>query len=201
MSSPLRVFFQFSITFSRVAWSILDCARRTSTFLSCAFREQEDDQAARLTILRPRVARAQKINQAPYPHSSKLARLVPWEWHPCWFHCGRRARPCYFPEPLFRRSGQGCPRLRESDEHSFIVRVLRARRAPGRFLRSLLREQGISTGVIPSHLLGRVLLGVSKITITGQGKIRFTPLMRVFKIPRFLDVNRFESQAVESPID
>ena len=43
MSSPLRVFFQFSITFSRVAWSILDCARRTSTFLSCAFREQEDD--------------------------------------------------------------------------------------------------------------------------------------------------------------
>jgi hypothetical protein len=34
------------ISFSRVAWSILDCARRTSTFLSCAFREQEDDQAA-----------------------------------------------------------------------------------------------------------------------------------------------------------
>jgi len=30
---------------SRVAWLILDCARRTSTFLSCAFREQEDDQA------------------------------------------------------------------------------------------------------------------------------------------------------------
>jgi len=28
----------------RVAWSILDCARRTSTFLSCAFREQEDDR-------------------------------------------------------------------------------------------------------------------------------------------------------------
>jgi predicted GNAT superfamily acetyltransferase len=27
---------------------ILDCARRTSTFLSCAFREQEDDQAAHL---------------------------------------------------------------------------------------------------------------------------------------------------------
>ena len=107
--------------------------------------------------------------------------------------------------PIFLTSrlggGQGCPLLRASNEHSFIVRVLRARRAPGRFLRSLLREQGISTGVIPSHLLGRVLLGVSKITITGQGKIRFTPLMRVFKIPRFLDVNRFESQAVESPID
>ena len=44
MSSPLRVFFQFSVTFSRAAWSILDCARRTSTFLSCAFREQEDDR-------------------------------------------------------------------------------------------------------------------------------------------------------------
>ena len=29
----------------KVAWSILDCARRTSTFLSCAFREQEDGQA------------------------------------------------------------------------------------------------------------------------------------------------------------
>ena len=29
----------------RVAWAILDYARRTSTFLSCAFHEQEDDQA------------------------------------------------------------------------------------------------------------------------------------------------------------
>ncbi len=33
------------LSLHRVAWSILDCARRTSTFLSCAFREQEDDQA------------------------------------------------------------------------------------------------------------------------------------------------------------
>ena len=31
-------------------------------------------------------------------------------------------------------SGQGCPLLRASDEHILIVRVLRARRAPGRFL-------------------------------------------------------------------
>ena len=31
-------------------------------------------------------------------------------------------------------SGQGCPLLRASDEHSFIVHVLRARRAPGRSL-------------------------------------------------------------------
>ena len=28
-----------------VAWLILNCARRTSTFLSCAFREQEGNQA------------------------------------------------------------------------------------------------------------------------------------------------------------
>src|ERR1051325_11525040 len=35
-----------TISFSRAAWSILDCARRTSTFLSCAFREQEDDESA-----------------------------------------------------------------------------------------------------------------------------------------------------------
>ena len=34
----------------RAAWLILDCARRTSTFLSCAFREQEDDQAAHLML-------------------------------------------------------------------------------------------------------------------------------------------------------
>jgi hypothetical protein len=49
MCLPLRI---FSPT-SRVAWSILDCARRTSTFLSCAFREQEDDQTTPL-FPRPR---------------------------------------------------------------------------------------------------------------------------------------------------
>src|SRR5438128_41443 len=31
-------------------------------------------------------------------------------------------------------SGRGCPQLRASNEHSFTVRVLRARRAPGRSL-------------------------------------------------------------------
>ena len=30
-----------------MAWLILDCARRTSTFRACAFREQEDDQVTR----------------------------------------------------------------------------------------------------------------------------------------------------------
>src|SRR6185295_19093377 len=38
-------------------------------------------------------------------------------------------------------SGRGFPRLRTSDEHSFIVRVLRARRAPGRSLPILLRPR------------------------------------------------------------
>jgi hypothetical protein len=38
--------FPNSLAYSpRVAWSILDCARRTSTFRACAFREQEDDKA------------------------------------------------------------------------------------------------------------------------------------------------------------
>ena len=37
---------------------------------------------------------------------------------------------------FLRRSGQGCPLLRASNEHSFTVRVLRARKAPGRSLHS-----------------------------------------------------------------
>ena len=35
---PLRASSQFLISFSRVAWSILDGGRRTSTFLSCGWR-------------------------------------------------------------------------------------------------------------------------------------------------------------------
>ena len=38
-------------------------------------------------------------------------------------------------------SGRGCPLLRASNEHSFTVRVLRARRAPGRSLSILLRPR------------------------------------------------------------
>jgi len=45
---------KFLNSFSKVACSILDCACRTSTFLSCAFREQEDDQATLLILLCPR---------------------------------------------------------------------------------------------------------------------------------------------------
>src|SRR5438105_1230267 len=39
---------------------------QASTFLSCAFREQENDQATHPTLLRPRVARAQKLI-SPHP--------------------------------------------------------------------------------------------------------------------------------------
>ena len=38
-------------------------------------------------------------------------------------------------------SGRGCPLLRASNEHSFTVRVLRARRAPGYSLPILLRPR------------------------------------------------------------
>ena len=60
----LRALSQSPISFSRVASLILDCARRTTTFLSCAFREQEDGQAALPVLLRPRIARARTINQS-----------------------------------------------------------------------------------------------------------------------------------------
>jgi len=46
VDSQLRASSQSHTSFSWVAWLILECARRTSTFLSCAFREQEDDQVA-----------------------------------------------------------------------------------------------------------------------------------------------------------
>ena len=46
--------------FIRGGWDDPNCARRTSTFLSYAFREQEDGQTSLPILLRPRVARAQK---------------------------------------------------------------------------------------------------------------------------------------------
>ena len=45
--------------------------------------------------------------------------------------------PTLNPSPplvSIKGSGRGCPLLRASNEHSFTVRVLRARRAPGRSL-------------------------------------------------------------------
>ena len=62
---PLRALPQSSYFIFRVAWSILDCARRTSTFLSCVFREQEDDQAALPILPRPRAARARSPSCTP----------------------------------------------------------------------------------------------------------------------------------------
>ena len=67
------------------------------------------------------------------PFPSCLFLPLSQAWRPCWFHCGRRTRPWYFPTPLFKGSGQGCLRLRASNEHIPIVRVPRARKAPGRF--------------------------------------------------------------------
>ena len=43
-----------------------------------------------------------------------------------------RQETLLFSPTYFMGSGQGCPRLRASDVHILIVRVLRARRAPGR---------------------------------------------------------------------
>ncbi len=74
---PTAHVFPIPHSLSRVAWSILDCARRTSTFLSCAFREQEDDQATPPILRRPRVARARGSSQLPRsPLRSFHARLL-----------------------------------------------------------------------------------------------------------------------------
>jgi len=46
-SALLSCFLASSLVLpSRVAWLSLECVHRTSTASSCAFREQEDDQAA-----------------------------------------------------------------------------------------------------------------------------------------------------------
>ena len=58
---PLRSSSQLPISFSRVAWSILDCARRTSTFLSCAFREQEDGKATLPILFIVRALRTRRV--------------------------------------------------------------------------------------------------------------------------------------------
>jgi hypothetical protein len=52
-------------------------------------------------------------------------------------------------------SGRGCPLLRASNEHSFTVRVLRARRAPGRSLLILLKPRvarAWGSSQLPHHL-------------------------------------------------
>ena len=72
---PTATSSQFPISFSRVAWSILDCARRTSTFLSCAFREQEDGQATLPILLRLSRALREQGDRPSYPSLFSAARL------------------------------------------------------------------------------------------------------------------------------
>src|ERR1043165_2378778 len=75
-------------------------------------------------LLRPRVARAQKIISLHLLLCSRgnenLHTLT-----------ARIERPPFSPLYHGRGSGRGCPSLRAWNEHSFTVRVLRARRAPG----------------------------------------------------------------------
>ena len=71
---------------------------------------------------------ASKENGLPAPsHSSETARGA---------NTGNHQAPhlslfSSFVFPRIGESGQGCPRLRASNEHILMVRVLRAKRAPG----------------------------------------------------------------------
>jgi hypothetical protein len=49
--------------------------------------------------------------------------------------------------PLLKGVAEGCPLLRASNEHSFTVRVLRARRAPGRSLSILPAAEFIAASL------------------------------------------------------
>ena len=88
--------------------------------------------------------------------SSKLACFSPLEWHLCWSHGGRRASSSPIinglPSLLVFCSREGIlldlP-LRASNEGLLRPRVARAQEINRPPSHSLLREQGISTGVIP----------------------------------------------------
>ncbi len=75
-------FMRARFSLQRAAWLILDCARRTSTASSCAFREQEGRSGGSCPIL------------------PSLLAFPLLEGHPCWSRCGRRTRP--FPGRAFR---------------------------------------------------------------------------------------------------
>lgn|SRR5262245_16067325 len=53
----------------------------------------------------------------------------------------------------------------------------------------------------PTDFFNILLVGVSQITIIGQREVSFSPLMRALKTPRFLDVEGFETEAVEASVD
>ena len=85
--------------------------------------------------LRPRVARAQETSDSFLsPLSAALAeRVSPHSYR------------------LSREEWPGCPLLRASDEHIPIVRVRRARRAPGRSSPSLLNRRQPPLPFLDSH--------------------------------------------------
>jgi hypothetical protein len=122
---PLHVFFQFPMTFSRVAWSILDCAQRLPLFVSWkdtpvglrAAVERGPSQGARV----PGAQDQQGCPSIPLSCAWREQRR-PTD-HP--------SNPFHPPHCAPKGSGLGCPLLRASSDHCFIVGALRARRAPG----------------------------------------------------------------------
>ena len=82
-----------------------DCGRRARPFGGRALREQR--KLPRPCIPPSETARCTSTGNHQAPSPSLL-------------------------QPSTKGSGRGCPSLRASDEHILIVRVLRARRAPGR---------------------------------------------------------------------
>jgi hypothetical protein len=83
-------------------------------------------------------------NRLPILSPSLL--VFPYKGWADWSPTARVQRGSSIPSSSLWGSGQGCPRLRASDEHSFIVRVLRARRAPGRPPLILLHRAGCEAG-------------------------------------------------------
>ena len=119
------------------------------------------------------------------------------ERHPCWSYCGRRARPFhslhltqgewprlpFIARDILTRPAQSAPRRALLPrEHSFTVRVLRARRAPGHslfFLTSLLLSSlGLAwigsllrAAFSPAHPLAR-----RDVPVAQARAFRFSPL-------------------------
>ena len=76
---PLSALPQSSTSFSRVAWSILDCARCASTFLSCAFSEQGDHPAAPCPPPLPwRIVRSKRLMSAWRSQDRGRLQIASW---------------------------------------------------------------------------------------------------------------------------
>ena len=96
--------------------------------------------------------------------SSLITRFKGWPgWSPN-YACSTRVSCCLICSITSSRPRESpdCPSVRASDEHSFTVRVLRARRAPGRSLPTLRRprvaEHRRSSGSIPFPLFGVIMV-------------------------------------------